>query len=265
MRVSRLDEIEQYLNERRSATIEELCEEFNVSKNTIRRDLDELVSRGSVKKVYGGAVSLETRNTVSPDVTTLVSFQERMDRNADSKQLIAALAATKVLDHSTIFVDSGSTTVNIVDHLKDSVDVTLITGSIAAINKAMNYPNINLIAFPGILKRNTASLYGSAAVEFLETYNIDCAFMACTSISIKSGVCNSSVEEYYVKKAALRKSIHHYLLADSSKLGKTSLLTYADINEFDSIITEKLPSKDFREYCSERGCSILIASPEIIR
>ena len=257
MRISRIDQLEQYILEHKAVSIDALCEEFEISKNTLRRDLDILVSRGTVEKVYGGVVACENTSAIPG----LVTFHERAGRNAQGKQRIAALAASFVRERDIIFIDSGTTTMNIVDHLAHLSTVTVITNSLQVINKSMNYPNINLIALPGSLKRDTASLIGSSCVEYLEDYNIMRAFMACTGISLQAGVCNASTEEYTIKKAALKKSQKHYLLADFSKFGRTSLMTFGEIGQFDSILTDRMPDDDFCSFCKELGCSIEV-TPE---
>ncbi len=258
MRISRIDQLEQYILEHKTASIDALCEEFEISKNTLRRDLEILVARGSVEKVYGGVIACENASSVP----NLVAFHERAGRNAQSKQRIAALAASYVRERDIIFIDSGTTTMNIVDHLTHLATVTVITNSIQVINKSMNYPNINVIVLPGSLKRDTASLIGSSCVEYLEDYNIIRAFMACTGVSLQAGVCNASTEEYTIKRTALRKSQKHYLLADSSKFGRTSLMTYGDIGQFDYILTEQTPDDAFSSSCRELGC-IIETAPEL--
>lgn len=255
MRISRIDQLEQYILEHRTASIDDLCEEFSISKNTVRRDLEVLVARGTVEKVYGGVIAVEG---ASP-IPELVTFHERASKNAQSKKRIAALAASSIRERDIVFIDSGSTTMNIVDYLTHLSTVTVLTNSVQVINKAMNYPNINLIVLPGALKRDTASLVGASCVEYLEDYNIVRAFMACTGVSSSFGVCNASTEEYSIKKAALKKSQKHYLLADSSKFGKSSLMTFGEVSQFDYIITEQMPEEDFCSYCKEQGCSIRIA------
>lgn len=255
MRISRIDKLEHYILEHKTASIDSLCDEFGISKNTVRRDLEVLVSRGSVEKVYGGVVALENA-AVIPE---LVTFHERANRNADSKQAIAQYAASYVRERDTIFIDSGTTTMNIVDYLTHLSSVTVITASVQVINKSLNHPNINLIVLPGTLKRDTASIVGSSCIEYLEAFNIAPAFMACTGFSIQSGICNASTEEYNIKKAALKKSQKHYLLADSSKFGKTSLMTYGEISQFHYLITDKALSDDFNTYCREQNCAIRVA------
>ncbi|ADL06479.1 DeoR/GlpR family DNA-binding transcription regulator [Lacrimispora saccharolytica] len=252
MRISRIDQLEQYILEHKAVSNDALCEAFEISKNTLRRDLEILVSRGNVEKVYGGVVACENTAAI-PD---LVTFHERSGRNAQGKQRIAALAASFVKERDIIYIDSGTTTMSIVDHLSHLSAVTVITNSLQVINKSLNYPNINLIALPGSLKRDTASLVGSSCVEYLEDYNIVRAFMACTGISVQAGVCNASTEEYTIKKTALKKSQKHYLLADYTKFGRTSLMTFGEIGQFDSILTDRMPDDAFCSYCRELGCAI---------
>ena len=158
-----------------------------------------------------------------------------------------------------MFLDSGSTVFRVVSYLKDIRELTVITNSIAAVNEAMEYRNINLIVLPGILKRNTESTFGMNCVEFLENYNIDIAFMACTGISENFTVCNSFIEEYYLKKAVLEKSVHRFLLADSGKFGRSALVTYGSVGSFDSIITDSMPDEYYRNGCAERGCDIMLS------
>lgn len=258
MRISRIDELEQYIIDHKSVSMDTLCHVFRISKNTVRRDLEVLIERGTVEKVYGGVIASENA-AVIPE---LISFQERASQNSKSKQKIAALASTFIHDRDIIFIDSGTTTMYTVDHLSHLNSVTVITASIPVINKAMNYPNINLIVLPGTIKRNSASIVGSSCVEYLEDYNIVAAFMACTGLSADTGVCNSSTDEYSIKRAALKKSQKHYLLADSAKFGRTSLMTYGQISNFDYILTEQLKDESFRSYCKEHNCIIETVSDE---
>lgn len=149
MRISRIDNWSNiYWSTERLPLI--LCvKNLKFQKNTLRRDLEILVARGTVEKVYGGVIACEN----ATPIPNLVTFHERTGRNAQSKQKIAALAASFVRERDIIFIDSGTTTMSIVDHLAHLSTVTVITNSLQVINKSMNYPNINLIVLPGSLKR----------------------------------------------------------------------------------------------------------------
>lgn len=108
MKSQRLDMIEEYVLEHKNASLDTLCEKFNVSKNTIRRDVDILLKRGSIMKVYGGVAALET-----PQTLPLLSYEERGGRFPDEKKEICRRAAELVAEDDTIYIDTGTTCLNL--------------------------------------------------------------------------------------------------------------------------------------------------------
>lgn len=250
MRSQRIAEIEQYIYSHKSVTLNELCEVFQVSKNTIRRDIDILIENPDIIKTYGGV----TINTQTKKL--LVSFSERNITNQNTKRLIAQKAAALIEDGDSIFIDSGTTTLCMMEYLKDKT-ITLLTTNIEVIAQALPYENITVISLPGILNRKTLSITGNNAAKFLSAYNIKKAFLAATGITLENGATNSSPEETCIKEMAVKKSLESYLLVDSSKFGVVSLLTYGNIADFSGIITEQLPDDDFCDYAREHQVSIL--------
>lgn len=257
MRIKRIDRLESYILEHKSVSIDKLCEEFQISKNTLRRDLDVLTKKKTVAKVYGGVIAIEPSNS---GISVLTSFNERNIKNIEAKIQIVKAAVQFIEDGDTIFIDTGTSTLNIIDYLGHLSKVTVITNSVQVMYKAQAYPNINLIGLPGILKRDTFSLVGSSCSKCLKTYNIDKAFMACTAISLKNGVTNASFEEYEIKKTALAVSHKHYLLVDHTKFEKTSLMTYCEINELDYIITDAQPNDTFVKYFNDNNIHLEVVS-----
>ncbi len=255
MRIERIDQIEDYILEHKSVSIDKLCEVFGISKNTVRRDLDVLTKKETVAKVYGGVIAIEPSNK---NISVLTSFNERNIKNSEAKTRIVKAAIHFIKDGDTIFIDTGTSTSNIIDHLGHLNNITIITNSVQLMYKAQAYPKINLIGLPGILKRDTFSLVGSVCSKHLKTFNIDKAFMACTAISLKSGVTNASFEEYEIKKTALEISREHFLLVDHTKFDKTSLMTYCEPNQFDHIITDVKPSDDYIEYFKNNNVNLEI-------
>lgn len=249
MRSQRLDHIKNYINENKTVTWDELCSVFQVSKNTIRRDIDELASGGDVKKIYGGV----TVEGISPTV----SFAERNISNLFAKQSIAKKAAELVSDNEIIFIDSGTTTLHMIEHIKDLDNLTILTNSVEVIVKCIPYPNINIISLSGTLNRRTLSFTGSSAAEVLGQYNISKAFMAATGISVNSGATNSSPLETEIKRTALLKSQKSYLLVDHGKFDVISLMTFSNFDDLTGIITNQLPPEALSNLLKERNCDII--------
>lgn len=252
MRSQRIAEIEQYIYAHKTVTLDELCEVFQVSKNTIRRDIEEIIQNPDIVKTYGGVmINTQTKKL-------LVSFTERNISHQEAKRQIAAKAASLVNDGDSIFIDSGTTTLYMLEYLKNK-KITLLTNNVEVMVQAIPYENINLICLSGTLNRKTLSLTGNNAAKLLSTYNIKKAFLAATGITLDNGATNSSPEETCIKEMAVKKSTEKYLLADSSKFGVISLLTYCGINDFTGIVTDVEPEEDFCEYAKEHQVEILLA------
>lgn len=252
MKTQRLDSLEKYILGKRSVTIDDICQTYQVSKNTARRDLDELVARGTVAKVYGG---VRAKNS-SPVQITLSSFSERHITNRTSKEYICKNAAALVNNDDIIFIDTGTTCVNMVEYLKDT-RCTIITNSLQVAITAIPYKNLNLLMLPGKLNRDTFSFVGIETVENLNVYNIDKAFMASTGITIDNGLTNASPEEYSVKKTAIQNSHSRYLLVDYSKFGRAALKTYCQLSDIQAIVTDRCPPDEYVTYCNDRKIKII--------
>lgn len=250
MRSKRIDDIKEYIYQNKTVTLDQLCEEFQVSKNTIRRDIDELVETEKIKKIYGG-VTVDGFKPMS-------SFDERNISNLHQKQIIAKKASELANDNEIIFIDSGTTTVHMIDYIKD-LKLTILTNNIEVIMRAIPYPNINVISLSGALNRKTLSFTGSSAANVLSQYNISKSFVAATGISSMGGCTNSSPAETEIKRTALMKSQKNYLLADHTKFDIISLMTFANFENIDSLITDSMPPASLKETLNKSNCSIILA------
>ena len=246
----RIKKIEEYVLKNQSASLEELMEVFNVSINTIRRDVQGLVESGPFIKVYGG-VSVKQLNK-------LETVQERKVRNQTGKTKIGEAAIDLIEDGDIIFVDSGTTTIEMFPFLKDK-DLTIVTNNIDFIVQCLPFENLNIISIGGILERKTNSLGGPQNIELLKAYNINKAFMATTGVSLSNGVTNASPLETDLKKTIVQRSQMVYLLADHTKFGKYGLMTFCQLDDIDCIITDEGPSDEYKEYAARHEIELLVA------
>ncbi len=251
MRTKRIEDITKYIYENKTVTLNQICDRFQISKSTLRRDLDTILKEESIKKIYGGVTALPQRE--------LISFDKRNVERYEEKKKIAAAAAELVNDGDIIFIDSGTTTVHIMDTLKTKKNITVVTNSVAVILSAIPYNNINIITLSGTLDRKTLSFAGTSAVRVLQDFNISKAFMATTGFSVANGVTNSSPLETEIKKEATQRSQQVFLLADSKKCGVVALITYCALDNIDALITESEPSKDVRDFMDGHQKKIIIA------
>lgn len=245
MRTKRIDLIERYIEEEKLVSLDVLCEKFNVSKNTIRRDIDELVKKGIAEKVYGG-VSFKAPQSDA----RLVPYEERHTVLSAEKDAISKKAASFVKEGDIIYIDTGTTCLNMIDYLAH-IPCTIITNSLRIYMKAVQYPNLQIISLPGTLNRDTLSFVGSEIPVYLRTYNITKAFMASTGVSIENGLTNASADEYAIKKTVIENSQTRFLLSDHTKFGKFALMTYCPLDEIQYLITDTVPEQKYLDYCKE--------------
>lgn len=251
MKADRMLEMERYILNQGAATMDELRLHFDVSMNTVRRDVAELLKRGTVEKVYGGVCARKNEQALTP-------YEVRRRGSEDAKVAIGKRAAELVSDGDIIFIDSGTTTLHMIDFLADKRDLTIITNNLEAINRALPYENITIIALPGQVRRKTHSFTGDDAVRYLRRFNVRIAFMAATGLS-SHGVTNSSPMEYEIKKCAVESAETTVLLISHTKFGVTGLMTFAQLEDFDCLVTDEAPSAEDQLRVKSSGAQLLIS------
>jgi len=241
MKVKRISEIEDYIRQNQEVSLYELKNKFNVSLNTIRRDINELEKANVISKVYGGVI-------YNQDKITTTAFEERNISNLSKKKSISRHCASFIESNDIIFIDSGTTTHYILDNIDRSLHFSIITNSLEVINKAVNFPNVILLIVGNTYKRSTKSFTGYTDDHIIDKFNIDKAFMSATAFSIENGASNSDPLENKTKSTICNRSNEIYLMIDSSKFGKTSLLTYCNLENINTIVTDN----DLNEDCLDK-------------
>jgi DeoR family transcriptional regulator, myo-inositol catabolism operon repressor len=254
LKLQRIQKIEEYIRQHKSVKLDDLCLHFDVSKNTIRRDVNELEARSIIKKVYGGVI-LNHEESAIP-------VQQRQMSMRDEKLAIAARAAEFVRDGDIIILDAGSSTIHIIEHIKQKHHVTIITNSVLAVNAALPYENLHVIVTGGDLLRSTNSLVGQEVVEMLRKFNANTVFLAATSLSLEKGLTNSLTIETAVKKTMMQVSEQVILLVDHTKFDTVSLVKFADVQDVDVIVTDRMPPQKYFDYCAEHAQKIIVAEKE---
>lgn len=247
IKTKRIHQILEYVLEHETVSLDDLVEEFGVSKNTIRRDVQLLVEQGDLKKVYGG---------VALNHSTLVSFGDRKVRNQTEKVQIAKLASNYVEDGDIIFIDSGTTTLEMFHFIKEK-KITVVTNNVDFIVESMPYKNINIFSTGGMLERETKSFTSYKGLDLFKTYNINKAFMASTGISIPNGVTNSAPLESELKSSAVKKCSQVFLLVDHDKFDKYALTTYCKLDEIHFLITNRKPNEHYQQFALENNINLI--------
>jgi DeoR family fructose operon transcriptional repressor len=223
------------LRESGTLRILELTQMFDVSDETVRRDLTALQDQGLLTRTRGGAVA--------EGVHLETSFQRRLREYQIEKSQIARLAADLVQDGSTIIIDSGSTMSHLVACLRSKQDLVVITNGINHVEELLNNPSLTVVVTGGLVRRATLGAAGQLAVESLSGLRADHTFIATHGFSAESGMTYPSFDEVAVKRAMISAGAEVTLLADGSKCGRTSMVKVAPLTALDRIITSQpIPS-----------------------
>lgn len=255
MKEQRLNEMEKYVIREKTVSLKDLCTRYSISESTVRRDVDELLKRGNIDKIYGGVRVSD--NPPSKSGMSLIPYSERNTSHMAEKMHISNLGASLIKRGDVIFIDTGSTCANMLSYVDENLSFTVITNSYRVASVAVLKTNVDLIMLPGKLNRETLSFVGMETVKGLMAYNIDKAFMAATGINYESGLTNASSDEYIIKREVVKRSNKIYAMVDESKFGKKALYTYCSFNDLDLVITDKSPEEEYVQYCSKRGIEII--------
>lgn len=237
------------------AAVSDLAREHGVSPITVYRDLERLAGAGLVERVHGGA------RAVGADAPTIeTDWSKRLAQARSAKEKIAAHAAGWVEDGSTIFVDSSTTSLALARRLERTAlkGLTLVTNS-PAIALGLHADAVHVIVTPGEVDQNLRMIGGRWAAEFLAQLNFDIAFVSAAGLSLDKGLTTTRRALADTLNAALAVSARTVGLIDSSKFGRSSLLSIVPAQELDAIVVDRgLPRETFEEYANA-GVSLVRA------
>ncbi|MCK5853016.1 DeoR/GlpR transcriptional regulator [bacterium] len=212
-------------------SINQIVKKFDIAGMTARRDIAELVERGYLNRIHGGAVK-------NDPLSNMFSFSRRVDRNKEKKNAIGRRAASFVKDHDTIYIDSGTTTVRMCQFLKMKKGLRIITNSLPAATELINYSDWNVILIGGKIVPERRSIYGPTAVQQVSNYHVLKAFIGTEGVSITNGLTAYDSNESNVSKTVSTSSDQVFLLCDSSKIEKTSFYKFLSLSDIDVLITD---------------------------
>lgn len=248
MKEERIYDMKEYIKHNKYVSIDNLSTTFGVSLNTVRRDLKTITLDNHFNKVHGG---------VEYAIDIILPFEDRNRYLVEEKYHIAKLASEEIQHNDIIFIDAGTTTQYIPEFLDLQLTLTVITNSLEIITRLIKFPNIKIIVLGEVFNRKTNSFVSIDPNTIIERYNIQKAFLAATAVSIESGVSNSDNNEYFMKKYITEKANTKFLLVSRDKFDQTSLVTYAQLNQMDVVITNDLPSQRYTTYFKDHNIRLI--------
>ncbi len=238
--LERRQKILEKLKQEHRVYVSELSKIFDVTEETIRRDLDKLEEENVVRRDYGGAV---LNSYISEDL----SFLKRSLINGDLKNLIAQKAQSLIDDDSTIMMDSSTTCLTLLNFLRTRKNLTVITNSIRLAYDFSGAP-FKIISAGGCLRGKSFALTGTLTCNNLKNYFVDYAILSCKGIDIERGVMESNEEESAVKQIMIAQAKKVILLVDSTKFDKISFAKTCEFSKVSILVTDKEPAFEWRNF-----------------
>jgi len=238
------------------ANIKELSKKLEVSEMTIRRDLRELSKGNIVTLIPGGAILKRNPPIEIDEEKYLIQTAESL--MLEEKIKISRKAASLVDPNDVIIIDTGSTTENLPKFIRENMPLTVICYALNILFNVYENKNWKLVFPGGYFHNNTLMFESPEGIEVIKKIRVNKAFISAAGVSEKLGVTCATDYEKETKKAGIESSDTKILLVDSSKFGKIKISHFADLNDFDIIITDTGISKEFEEIVKNIGIKLYI-------
>ena len=239
------------LSSEHRVSVSEMSEILEVSDETIRRDLKKFESEGHLRRVYGGAI---------PATPVRDKPIEQRDKiHTKEKGAIAQLARDQIADDTVIFLDTGTTTLELARRLTGFSNLTVYTNSLKVAQEAGKHHGIIVNLTPGRFRQVDQDVVGYDTILYLQKFYFDIAFMGIVGIDIDRGFMDYEENAARIRETLIKSSRLRVFLADSSKFGKTANVQTASFNDSIQIITDRKPSKEFIDRMKNSKVDILHA------
>lgn len=230
----------------------ELSDQLGISRITIRKDLEFLQSRGLVQRSHGGAIAAQPSALFDP------SLPDKQKLHPQEKLRIANAAVKLVEEGQCVILDSGTTTTAIASALRQLSRLTVITNAVN-IAAALTDTDFEVILVGGTLRKNSFSLVGPFAEEFLKEMHADVLFLGVDGFDPKVGLTTPNISESRVNRAMVEAAKTVVAVCDSTKFGKQSLALIVPPQKIDMVITDDQIPAHHHEYLEKLGVQVIIA------
>ena len=248
----RRDDICKLLKEKNILSISELSSILNIPKITIRRDLDYLAKGKKIKKTHGGAIIERAKDYEPP-------YMIRSLEMIEQKKAIGKLAASLIPESSLIFIDVGTTLLELAKNLPTDKNISVITNWIPITKELGKKMFSNLFLLGGKVNCREMSIIGNYPLQFLDNFNIETCFIGVGGISINHGLTDYTFEEIEMKKQMIQRAKKRIVLADHKKFNRLAPIKICDLSNIDIIITSEGLDEQYRKNIEEFGVKVVIA------
>lgn len=246
----RYAEIKSQLTKNKKVFVSELATLFDVTEETIRRDLEKMEKEGFCTRIYGGAF-------LNSHTNEEISYKKRNMLNQKEKRYIARRVSHLINDRDSLVVDSSSTALAVIYELyRQKKNLTILTNSIEALRLGSTNDQ-QIISTGGSLRPFSFSLVGSEAIDTLRKYNVDIAIIGCKGVALEQGVTESNGFDTDVKKVMIEQANKIIVVADHDKFDQIALMNLIPLEKIDYLVTNQKPTDEWLDYARDHQIELI--------
>lgn len=231
--------------------VDGLAHEFDVTPQTIRKDLNELCERGMLQRVHGGAVL--------PSGIANYAYDARRQLAADEKRRIGLRAAGLIPDNASIMLNIGTTTEQVARALRQHDGIMAVTNNINVANILRAAPAIEVIIAGGQVRPSDGGIVGEATADFIRQFKVDYALIGASAIDADGTIFDYDFREVRVAREIITHARQTILVADSMKFERSAPVRIAHMSQIDIFVTDKMPPGPVLDICREHGVRVEVA------
>lgn len=230
-------------------SVEELATQFNVTPQTIRKDLNEICDRRLLIRIHGGAVY--------PAGTVNTEYDKRRLIAAEEKKAIGQAAAELIPNNASLFINIGTTTEAVSDALLQHENLMVITNNLNVASRMCRYPHLEVIVSGGVVRGSDAGIVGEAAVDFIRQFKVDFAIIGTSAIDPDGALLDFDFREVKAAQAIIGNARHVILVADATKYDRNAPVRIAHLSQIDTFVTDNCPRKTIKQLCLENEVNLI--------
>lgn len=255
--MQRANKIIDILKGKNGATVKELASILNVSEMTIRRDLEVLKNNNIVNNVYGATIYNPSNNIEK--LESFYDIENEVVKQENQKLKIGKAAVSLINEDDIVIIDTGTTTEKLAASISSDIKMSALIFNTNILNELVKKKNINLIFSGGYFHPNTQMFESPEGISLIKKTRATKVFVSAAGVHENLGVTCSNNYEVLTKQAIINSSLEKILLVDSSKFGVVKSAYFADLDDFDTIITDDGISNEWKEIIHTKGIKLIIA------
>jgi DeoR family transcriptional regulator, glycerol-3-phosphate regulon repressor len=233
--------------------VEDLSSQFEVTPQTIRKDLNELCDKRLLTRIHGGAILSSGVENVGYDARRMIA--------SDEKDAIALAAAARIPDSASLFINIGTTTEAVARALLQHKGLMVITNNLNVASLMRVYPQIEVVLAGGVVRHTDGGIIGEATVDLIKQFKVDFAVIGASAIDDDGALLDYDYREVRVAQSIVSNARHVILVCDSTKFKRSAPVRIAHISQVNTFITDHCPSATVRRVCAESAVELIETSP----